>query len=79
MTTTATVSYTYYRYTHIILYTPFSRDEKREYYNIYIRVCVYSGEEKRKEEKITVGERGKNQPQREKGGTAYEKRRDGRE
>jgi len=40
---------------------------------------VYSGEEKRKEEKITVGERGKNPPQREKGGTAYEKRRDGRE
>jgi len=35
---------------------------------------------RRKEEKITVGERGKNPPQREKGGTAFEKRRDdGRE
>jgi len=62
------------------LYTPFSRDEKREYYNIpiYACVCVLRRREMKRRENHGGGE-GKNPPQREKGGTAYEKRRDGRE
>lgn len=65
----ATVSYTHY--THI-LYTPFSRDQKREYYNICIHICRRR-ETKRRENH--GGRRGKNPLQREKGGTEREKRR----